>query len=397
MSKTRILRALTALLMVAGVLTVVAVTEAGPASAAPYYPYNQGWPGPVQQGYDRPEAADYNGDGNADIAVVRNTGSGYSWYINGVGIFPFGIPGDIPAPGKYFDAVFLDKGVYDASLLNRAEMAVYRPSNGTWYIASWTTGVTYTVQWGLSGDLPVPGSYSTSDGYDDIAVFRHSDSTVYDLQTSATWQPLNWYDGTPGGIHTVCTTQPSCQFSPFQIFPTRTLNDANSCPLSSACYSADRPDYFDRYAGYSHYECHPAELGSVQICDQSWQQGVTGDTAFNYDWGRVYLGTIAGTALYSSDVESVSMWSLSNQTYYVRSQNIEYGNTTVFSQQWGLPGDYDVSNNFYPETNSVWIGLNGHVKTNLAVYRPCNGTWYILAVDRTSYTTVQFGQPLGGC
>jgi hypothetical protein len=52
---------------------------------------------------------------------------------------------------------------------------VFRPSNGTWYIAR-TTGIPSqnfdTVQFGANGDVPVPGDYD-GDGKDDQAVYRN--------------------------------------------------------------------------------------------------------------------------------------------------------------------------------------------------------------------------------
>src|SRR5205823_2003954 len=53
----------------------------------------------------------------------------------------------------------------------RSDVAVFRPSNGTWYVRAGTT-----VAWGTSGDIPVPGDYD-GDGKTDFAVFRPSNGT----------------------------------------------------------------------------------------------------------------------------------------------------------------------------------------------------------------------------
>jgi hypothetical protein len=55
----------------------------------------------------------------------------------------------------------------------KADLAVFRPSNGTWFVlkssSNFTAAATY--QWGVSTDIPVPGDYD-GDGTTDVAVFR---------------------------------------------------------------------------------------------------------------------------------------------------------------------------------------------------------------------------------
>ncbi len=117
---------------------------------------------------DRRVQADYDGDGKADLAVFRynsSTGSTEAgiWYIlqssNGaMRIEYFGLPTDKLVPADYDG-----DGMED--------IAVFRPSNGFWYILKSTGGVSST-HFGISTDIPVPGDYD-GDGKDDIAVFRN--------------------------------------------------------------------------------------------------------------------------------------------------------------------------------------------------------------------------------
>ncbi len=63
----------------------------------------------------------------------------------------------------------------------KADVAVFRPSNGVWYLLGSTTGFD-AVQFGISSDVPAAADYD-GDGKADIAVFR--DGTWYLLQSTA--------------------------------------------------------------------------------------------------------------------------------------------------------------------------------------------------------------------
>ena len=65
---------------------------------------------------------------------------------------------------------------------SRADYAVWRPSNGDWYIFD-GIGQSVTRQWGASTDIPLIGDYD-GDGKSDIAVWRPSTGTWYIVQSS---------------------------------------------------------------------------------------------------------------------------------------------------------------------------------------------------------------------
>ena len=84
----------------------------------------------------------------------------------------------------------------------KTDIAIYRPSSGTWYILKsstrFTGGAGYA--WGASGDVPVPGDYD-GDGKTDVAVYRPSTAHWFILKSStnfAAWDTYQW--GSTGDI-----------------------------------------------------------------------------------------------------------------------------------------------------------------------------------------------------
>ncbi|GIU82241.1 MAG: hypothetical protein D6687_08815 [Acidobacteria bacterium] len=110
------------------------------------------------QSNDTIVAADYDGDGKTDYGVYRNG----VWYLqrsqDGVATYGFVLGNDIPVPGYY-----------DSDL--KADLAVWRQSNGTWYILRSSDGGFQSVQFGTNGDKPIPADMD-GDGRTDFVVFR---------------------------------------------------------------------------------------------------------------------------------------------------------------------------------------------------------------------------------
>jgi hypothetical protein len=142
--------------------------------------YVQGTSAPIAtfgwSGVDIPAPADYNGDGITDIAAYRpkigSTTDGY-WYLSlsgksgGIVAPPITTPlaGDVPVPGDYEN-------------VGHAEVAIFRPSAGLWFVKDATnpSSILHTFTLGTSGDIPVPGAYDATATNHAIepAVFRPS-------------------------------------------------------------------------------------------------------------------------------------------------------------------------------------------------------------------------------
>lgn len=111
--------------------------------------------------------ADFDGDGKTDLSIFRPDNG--TWWVakssdGGLAVAGFGISTDILAPADY-----------DGD--GKTDFAVFRPDNGFWYSLG-KAATLAAVPWGTSGDIPVPADYD-GDLRADRAVFRPSTGVWY--------------------------------------------------------------------------------------------------------------------------------------------------------------------------------------------------------------------------
>ena len=114
----------------------------------------------------KPTRFDYDGDGKADLSVFRPS-NGQWWHQQSadqaVRNATLGISTDKPVPADY-----------DGD--GKTDLATFRPSSGEWFLLRSSNQTPYSVPFGNSTDIPVPADFD-GDRRADMAVFRGASGT----------------------------------------------------------------------------------------------------------------------------------------------------------------------------------------------------------------------------
>lgn len=258
---------------------------------------------------------DFDGDSKTDFAVFR--ASEGQWYVrnssnNMTRAQVWGISSDVITPGDY-----------DAD--GKADLAVFRPADGTWYILQSSSSTLRAQVWGANGDVPVPGDYD-GDGRDDLAVFRGG--VWYILQSST-----------------------------------------NSLRVQLWGLGTDRPVVgdFDGDARTDLAVFRPGN-GTWYVFLSSTNASISQPFGLN--------GDLAVVGDYDGDGWD-DMAVFRNGTWYIK-QSLD---GTLRAENWGIGTDRPVPGDF-----------DGDGKTDLAIFRPSSGTWFVLQSSTATVSAFKWGQ-----
>lgn len=307
--------------------------------------------------------------GMGESRLVLDAAPGTTYYLavdgvdtgSGVPMGTFTLTFGVPRPDKTTD--------FDHD--GRTDVAVFRPSNGTWYSLDSSTGNLRQTQFGANGDKPMVSDFDR-DGRTDYAVFRPSFGSWHMLNSKTGAQTIYW------GLGTDIPTPHSSYFlntaysNPTVFRPsngTWYLQGLNAIPLAFG-QAGDLPVSGDFNGdGTDEYAVFRPSTGTWYILDtvanqyQAIQFGANGDQPVVADYdadGR------ADVAVFRP---STGVW------YWLNSTDGAFS-----AVQWGQAGDIPQPADY-----------TGRGEAELAVYRA--GTWYIRRSYDWSLMAVAFGLP----
>lgn len=252
----------------------------------------------------------------------------------------------------------------NANVALPADLAIWRPSTGTWWVSG-QGSQQITQQWGLNGDIPVPGDYE-GDGKTDFSIFRPSTSTWWVLRSSDNGYFSNQFgqsgdkaaqaDFDGDGKTDVAVFRPDAVAQTGTWYIQRTSDGGYT--ILQFGLNTDEPAAAD-YDGDGR-----ADIGVWRASQRAFYSVNSNNNALQTStFGQTQTGDKVVSADFDGDGKAdYAVYNSATADWYIRQST----NGQITGYQWGTADDKPVQNDY-----------DGDGKVDVAVWRGSNGNWYI--------------------
>lgn len=244
-----------------------------------------------------------------------------------------------------------------------ADLAVWRPSSGAWWVLN-SSGQGHTASnWGVNGDVPVPGDFD-GDGKTDFSIFHPSDGS---------WQVLQSSNGASYGFQFGVNTDKTAQ-----------ADYDGDGRTDLAIYRPDQNNlgvWYIRKSGDSSVVIQqfglPLDLPAPADYDGDGKADIavwrnSNSTFYSINSSNntvqiIFLDNKTGTDVVSGDYDGdgkadYAVYDKNTANWHIRNST----SATVQTTQWGTGGDLAAQNDY-----------DGDGRVDIAGWRNSNGNWYI--------------------
>ncbi|HVF30188.1 MAG TPA: zinc-dependent metalloprotease family protein [Pyrinomonadaceae bacterium] len=252
------------------------------------------------------------------------------------------------------------KAPFDFDGDNRTDLAIFRPSNGQWWMNKSSNGSTLALEFGTSSDVIAPADY-TGDGLTDVAIWRPASGAWFVLR-SEDFTYFAFPFGVSGDVPVAADFDGDQKADPTIYRPSTSVwyvnQSTGGTTIAAFGSPGDKPVPGD-YDGDSKADF--AVFRPTGINPTWWVRSSSDASVMSFGFGTETAMPVQGFYTGDNKTDIAYYNPTTNYWFILRSEDFSY-----YTTQFGTNGDIPVPGDY-----------DGDGKSDTAVFRPSNSTWYV--------------------